>query len=65
MNKQELQGALSKIHASDDLIKEVLSVEMKHKKEVNIRRITWRVAAIAAAVAILITAVALWPADEN
>ena len=61
MNKQELKGAFSRIHASDDLMKEVLSVEHENKTTWNVRRTLWRVAAVAAAVAILVTALVFWP----
>lgn len=65
MNKQELQGAFSRIHASDDFVKEVLSVEIENKRKWNAGQILWRAAAVAAAVAILVTAFAFWPTSDE
>lgn len=63
MNKQELNGALSHIHASDGLKKEVLT--MKCKSTIDVRKLTHRVAVCAAALALLIGAVLFWPASEE
>lgn len=66
MNKQELQGAFSKIHASDELIKEVLSVEKEQKKAGFTWRRGLRLAATAAMlVAILIGALAFWSGETD
>ena len=54
MNKQELTGALSRIHASDDLKKEVLA--MKSKSKPDFRLMAKRAALCAAALALLIGA---------
>ena len=57
MNKQELTGALSHIHASDNLKQEVLT--MKSKSKPNFRLIAKR-AAVCAAVLIIMLSVMLW-----
>lgn len=63
MNKQELTGALSHIHASDCLKEEVLT--MKSKSKTNYRLIAKRAAVCAAVLALLIGAVFFWPASEE
>ena len=66
MNKQKLQGAFSKIHASDDLSRKVLSVEKDQKKVGFAWRPAVRVATAAALmVAILIGAVVFWPVEDS
>lgn len=65
MNKQELKGAFSRIHASEELVKEVISVEHEQKTTWNVRRTLWRVAAVAAALAILVTALVFWPTGSS
>lgn len=66
MNKQELQGAFSKIHASDELIKEVLSVEKEQKKVGFTWRRGLRLAATAATlVAIFFGAMAFWSGETE
>ena len=57
MNKQELNRALSHIHASDNLKQEVLT--MKSKSKPNFRLIAKR-AAVCAAVLIIMLSVMLW-----
>lgn len=63
MNKQELNGALSQIHASGDLKKEVLM--MKSKSKPNFCLIAKRAAVCAAVLALLIGSVFLWPNSEE
>lgn len=63
MNKQELNGALSHIHASADLKKEVLM--MKSKPNPNFRLIAKRAAVCAAVLALLMGTVFFWPASEE
>lgn len=63
MNKQELNGALSHIHASGDLKKEVLA--MKSKSKTDVRQLAKRAAVCAAVLALLIGTVFLWPASEE
>lgn len=63
MNKQKLNGALSHIHASGDLKKEVLM--MKSKSKTDFRQLARRLAVCAAALALLIGTVFLWPASEE
>ena len=66
MNKQELQGAFSKIHASDDLSRKVLSVEKDQNKVGFAWRPAVRVATAAALmVAILIGAIVFWPVEDS
>ena len=65
MNKQELQGAFSKIHASDALMKEVLSVE-KEKRTVSFGwKHAVRLAAMVAVAAILVGVMAFWPGSSD
>lgn len=64
MYKQELHEAFSKIHASEALKKEVLT--MKSKSKTDIRLVAKRVAVCAAVLALLIGTVFFWPVtDEN
>jgi hypothetical protein len=63
MNKQELNRALSHIHASADLKREVLT--MKSNPNPNFRLIAKRAAVCAAALALLIGTVFFWPASEE
>lgn len=65
MNKQELQGAFSKIHASDDLSRKVLSVEKDQKKVGFAWRPAVRVATSVAVVAALLLTVVLWRSHED
>lgn len=62
MNKQELHEAFSTVHASEDLMKEVLSVEMETKKTVNGWVLARRAVACAAVLALLLT-VFFWPGE--
>ena len=63
MNKQELNRALSHIHASGDLKKEVLA--MKRKSTIDVWKVTRRVAVCATLfIAIVLTAV-LWPNESD
>lgn len=65
MNKQELQGAFSKIHASDALMKEVLSVE-KEKRTVSFGwKHAVRLTAMVAVAAILVGVMAFWPGSSD
>ena len=59
MNKQELNGALSHIHASGDLKKEVLA--MKSKSKPDFRLMAKRAALCAAVLVLLIGTVFFWP----
>ena len=63
MNKQELNRALSHIHASGDLKKEVLM--MKSKSKTDFRQLAKRAAVCAAVLALLIGSVFFWPASEE
>lgn len=63
MNKQELNRALSHIHASADLKKEVLA--MKSKPNPNFRLIAKRAAVCAAVLALLVGAVLFWPNESR
>ena len=63
-NVTKMHEAFSAVHASGDLMKEVLSVEMDNKKTVNGWVLVRRVAACAAVLAILLTAL-LWPNTED
>ena len=62
MNKQEFNEAFSGLHASDALIRETLALNKPQKT--NHRKILQRVAACAAVLALLLTAL-LWPSEEN
>lgn len=64
MRKQELKEAFSQLHASEELVQEVLSLEMENKKPVNGFKIAKRVAACAAVLAVLLTAM-LWPGETG
>ena len=64
MNKQELHEAFSQIHASDDLIGAVCALDKETKQRPNTWTIVRRVAAVAAVIAMLLTA-ALWPMDSG
>lgn len=68
MNKQDLQGTFSKIQTPDELLEEVCSLLSEKKVRPNTWKIVSRVAACAAVLAIMLTAL-LWPAkngtDEN
>lgn len=64
MHKQELHEALSQIHASGDLVKEVLSVDMENRKPASGWRIARRIAVCAAVLALLLTWL-LWPGTEE
>lgn len=59
MNKQDLHEAFAAVHASDALLKEVISVEKDNRKTVNYRKLVRRTVACAAVLALLI-AVALF-----
>ena len=61
MNKQELKAAFSKIHASDDLVKEVLAMKKEHKT-VKFGRKLFMAAVVAA---LLATAVLATPSAFN
>ena len=64
MNKQELKRALSHIHASGDLKKEVLA--MKSKSKTDVRQLAKRAAVCAAVLALLIgIAILLERSDEK
>lgn len=63
MRKQELKEAFSKLHASDDVVTEVLDLNKNNKG--HARHIWVRVAAAAAAVALVIGLAALWPEEET
>lgn len=65
MNKQKLQGAFSKIHASDDLSRKVLSVEKDQKKVGFAWRPAVRVATSVAVVAALLLTVVFWRTHED
>ena len=65
MNKQELHEAFSTIHASEDLMKEVLSVEMENRKRVNGWVLARRAVACAAVLALLIGALLFWPGQTK
>lgn len=54
MYKQELKEAFSKLHASEDLMEEVLSLEKENRKSSNGRKMIWRVAACAAVLVLLV-----------
>lgn len=64
MNKKELHAAFSAVHASEDLVKEVLSVEVENKKAVNGWVITRRAVACAAVLALLLTLL-FWPGETK
>lgn len=63
MHKQELNEAFSKLHASDALKKEVIS--MKSESKTDFRLIAKRAAVCAAVLALLIGAVLFWPISEE
>ena len=62
MNKQELNEAFSQLRASDDLLQGVLDLEKERAPRPNAWKIVHRVAACAAVLAIVLTAL-LWPAN--
>ena len=64
MNKQDLQGTFSKIQTPDELLEEVCSLLSEKKVRPNTWKIVSRVAACAAVLAIVLTAL-LWPADNG
>lgn len=63
MNKQELNEAFSCVRASDDLIRETLTLDKE--KKTSPWKIVRRVAACAAVLALLIGALFFWPVEEN
>lgn len=63
MNKQELNRALSHIHASDCLKEEVLM--MKSKSKIDFRLMAKRAAVCAAALALLVSTVFFWPGENK
>ena len=66
MYKREIKEAFSKLHASDQLVMEVLDMKQVTKRDRSIGRIVGRVAACAATVALVIGMVALmWPREEK
>ena len=66
MYKREIKEAFSKLHASDQLVMEVLDMKQVTKRDRSIGRIVGRVAACAATVALVIGMVALmWPGEEK
>lgn len=66
MNKQDLQGVFSKIHASEELVKEVISMKKDKKQFVFSWGRAIRLTAVAAVVvALLITGLTFWPATGN
>ena len=65
MRKDQLQEAFSQLHASDELVMEVLDLKQVSKQNKPVWRIVARVAAMAAAVAIVVAAWLLWPEEET
>lgn len=65
MNKRELQGAFSKIHASDELIKEVVAMKNEERKSITFGRVLWKVATCAVVLAIILSVMGLWPAQVD
>lgn len=63
MNKQELNEAFSCVRASDDLIRETLTLDKE--KKTSPWKIVRRVAACAAVVALLIGTMYFWPVEDN
>ena len=63
MNKQDLQQAFSAAHVPEDTLQAVLQREPTKKKGGH-RPLVWKLAACAAAMAILLTALLFWPAGS-
>ena len=63
MNKQDLQQAFSAVHVPEDTLQAVLQREATKKKGGH-RPLVWKLAACAAAIAILLTALLFWPAGS-
>lgn len=64
MNRHEYHEALSSVRASDALLTQVLSLDEKKKPVINPWNTVRRLVAVAAVLAILLTAL-LWPVEED
>ena len=65
MHKREIKEAFSQLHASEDLVKEVIALKNEKKNDSRAWRMVARAAVcVAAVVAIVVTAV-LWPRGEE